>query len=262
MDDFIRINKEKIIYILLLAVIISLFTSFKAMAKNYDFQGQGTKNNEKIVFLTFDDGPSENNTSRILNILNKHNVKASFFVVGNKVDSYPNIVRKLKNSGMCILSHSYSHNYKTIYKDVDSFFYDLNKCNEAIEKVTGEKTKSYVRLPGGSDNLVCNGKVLADIRNKLISNGIDYVDWNVCSGDAMSRTVDARILKKNVMNQCSMNDFAVVLMHDGYYKTTTVDALNDTIEYLKENNFKFRTFDDLTIEEREKMIQLRVINRK
>lgn len=257
-----KIKKEKIIYILLLAVIISLFTPSKTMGKNYNLRGQVVKNNEKIVFLTFDDGPSANNTLRILNILNKHNVKGSFFVVGSELEKYPNVVKELKNSDMCILPHSYSHNYKVIYKDTKSFFYDLNKCNAAIEKVTGEKAKNYVRLPGGSDNLVSNAKVLVDIRNKLISNGIDYVDWNVCSGDAISRTVDAKILKKNVINQCSMKDFAVILMHDGYYKTTTVDALSDTIEYLKENNFKFRTFDDLTIEERKKMIQLRLINRK
>ena len=95
MDDFRRINKEKIIYILLLAVIISLFTSFKAMAKIMTFKDRAQKIMKKIVFFNFDDGPSENNTLRILNILNKHNVKASF-VVGNKADSYPNIVRKIK----------------------------------------------------------------------------------------------------------------------------------------------------------------------
>lgn len=65
-----KIKKEKIIYILLLAVIISLFTPSKTMGKNYNLRGQVVKNNEKIVFLTFDDGPSANNTLRILNILN------------------------------------------------------------------------------------------------------------------------------------------------------------------------------------------------
>lgn len=258
-------KRYKIIYILLLVVIMSIFTSDKIMAKNYNFKEQISKNTtstKKVVFLTFDDGPSANNTLKIMNILNKHNVKGNFFVVGNKVEQYPNIVKQLKSNGMCILSHSYSHDYKTVYKDTNSFFNDLNKCESSIGKVIGEKTKNYVRLPGGSDNLVSNAKVLEDIRNKLIANGIDYVDWNVCSGDAMSKTVDSQVLKNNVINQCKMKDFAVILMHDGYYKTTTVDALSETIEYLKENNFEFRTFDDLTTEERNKMIQLGVINRK
>lgn len=258
----IKIKKERIICTLLLTSMILLFISYKAMAKNYDYKGQTTKNNQRVVFLTFDDGPSSNNTHKILSILNKHNVKGNFFVIGSNVDKYPHIVKQLKESGMCVLPHSYSHSYKTIYKDTDSFFNDLNKCKASIEKIIGEKTKNFVRLPGGSDNLVSNAKVLEGIRNKLISTKIDYVDWNVSSGDAVSKTVDSQILKQNVMNQCSMKNFAVILMHDGYYKTTTVDALDDTIKYLKENNFTFRTFNDLTVEERDKMVHLRLINRK
>lgn len=257
-----KIKKQRIIRSLLLTSIILLFISSKAMAKNYNYKGQTTKDKKRVVFLTFDDGPSANNTPKILSILNKHNVKGNFFIVGNNVDKYPHLVKQLKDSGMCILPHSYSHSYKTIYKDTNSFFNDLNKCRESIEKITGEKTKDFVRLPGGSDNLVSNAKVLEGIRNKLVANGIDYVDWNVSSGDAVSKTVDAQILKQNVMNQCSMKNFAVILMHDGYYKTTTVDALDDTIKYLKENNFTFRTFNDLTKEEREQMVHLRLINRK
>jgi len=214
----------------------------------------------KEVFLTFDDGPSSNNTLAILNILKRNNIKATFFVVGNQIEQHPEVVKKLNDNGMCILPHSYSHEY-SIYKNVSSYFEDLDACNLAIEKVTGRKGQLYTRLPGGSDNAVASKAEMQKIRSSLKEKYVYYVDWNVSSADAAFDKVPMERIRENVINQCSTKKLAVVLMHDSFPKTTTVEALPDIINYLKKQGFEFRTFDDITPEEEKAMIKECVVNR-
>ncbi|MBP1863066.1 peptidoglycan/xylan/chitin deacetylase (PgdA/CDA1 family) [Clostridium tetanomorphum] len=221
-----------------------------------------SNNKSKIAFLTFDDGPSPNNTRKILKILKENDVKATFFIVGTKGEANPQILRELSNNGMCILPHSYSHSYKDIYSSSNSYFNDLNKCIDVIKRITGTAPLPYTRLPGGSDNLVSNPENLRTIRNKLNAKGIDYVDWNVSSGDASEETVTTSTIKNNVFNQCKNNNFSVILMHDTYYKNTTVEALPYTIKHLKEQGFEFRTFENLSAWERGTMINMGIINRR
>lgn len=215
----------------------------------------------KEVFLTFDDGPSITNTRKIISILKENNIRATFFVVGKKIDEYPDIAKELYKSGMCIAPHTYSHDYKTMYKNVDSYFEDLEKCNTAIKKITGKNPPPYTRLPGGSDNGVSTRERMIKIRKRLNEKGIRYVDWNVSSADAVSHIVPTIKIKNNVMQQCKNKRIAVVLMHDAYYKKTTVEALPDIISYLKGEGFKFRTFNDISAEEEAALIQSRIINR-
>jgi len=214
----------------------------------------------KEVFLTFDDGPSSNNTLAVLNILKSNNIKATFFVVGNQVEQHAEIVKQLNDNGMCILAHSYSHDY-SIYRSVSSYFEDLEACNSAIEKATGRKGQLYTRLPGGSDNAVATRAQMQNIRSSLKEKYVYYVDWNVSSADAACDKVPTERIKENVINQCSGKKLAVVLMHDSYPKTTTVEALPAIIKYLKSQGFEFRTFDDITPEEEKAMIKERVVNR-
>ena len=83
---------------------------------------------EKLVYLTFDDGPSPNNTNRILNVLKKNDVKASFFVVGKNVEMFPEIVKKMDKNNMDIYPHCNNHIYKELYSSQDFYFNDLSKC--------------------------------------------------------------------------------------------------------------------------------------
>jgi peptidoglycan/xylan/chitin deacetylase (PgdA/CDA1 family) len=217
--------------------------------------------NSKIAYLTFDDGPSRNNTLKILKILNDEKVKATFFVVGNKVNLYPDIVKKLDESGMSIAAHSYSHNYSEIYKSVESFMNDINRCRGSIAKVTKKKNCQFIRFPGGSDNKVSRKSEMQKIRNEILKNNIYYVDWNVCCGDAEGLNVPAYKIKERVINQCKNKDIAVILMHDSYYKDTTVEALPDIIKYLKSEGYIFRTFDHITQYEKVEMIVKEILNR-
>jgi peptidoglycan-N-acetylglucosamine deacetylase len=216
---------------------------------------------QKKVFLTFDDGPSITNTREIINILKKNNVKATFFVVGKKVEAYPNIIKEMSDSGMSICVHTYSHEYDKIYASIDSCLEDIDRCSLAIKEITGKQVKPYVRLPGGSDNLVSGKDQMKKIRNKLLEKHIRYVDWNVSSADAVSHIVPTVRIKNNVISQCKNKTIAVVLMHDAYYKKTTVEALSDIINNLKEEGFIFKTFDEITPQEEAALIRIKVINR-
>lgn len=215
----------------------------------------------KEVFLTFDDGPSETTTLKILKILKDNNVKGTFFVIGKKCEKNPEILKELKANGMAIASHTYTHEYKVIYKNVENYFNDLDKCNNTIKNITGSLPLNYTRLPGGSDNLMTSKRNMEDIRKHLKERGICYVDWNVSSADAASDNVPASKIYNNVMKQCKNKNLAVVLMHDAYYKRTTVEALPSIIKNLKEQGFYFRTFEDLSEEEEKIMIRCGIINR-
>lgn len=215
----------------------------------------------KEVFLTFDDGPCINNTGKILKILKDNNVKATFFIVGIKGEENPKILKDLSDNGMSIGVHTYSHEYTKIYKNPDSYLKDFYACQNVIRKITGREPVPYVRMPGGSDNLVASKGSLNSIKSILNERGLKYVDWNVSSGDAESHKVSVEKVKRNVITQCNDKKLAIVLMHDTYYKHFTVEALPDIIQYLKTEGFVFRTFDDLTPNEESQMVKMRVVNR-
>ncbi|WML36845.1 polysaccharide deacetylase family protein [Clostridium sp. OS1-26] len=217
--------------------------------------------NPKEVFLTFDDGPCINNTRKTLKILKDNNVKATFFVVGMKGEENPQILKEISNSGMSIGVHTYSHDYRQMYKNTDAYFKDYNDCQSVIKKITGRNPIVYVRMPGGSDNLVTSKSNLESIKKRLNEKGIKYVDWNVSAGDAESREVSADKIKQNIITQCKDKSIAVILMHDTYYNSSTVEALPDVIKYLKKEGFVFKTLDGLTTNEENRMVNTRVMNR-
>lgn len=216
---------------------------------------------EKIAFLTFDDGPTPNNTVKIINELNKSNIKATFFVVGQKEEENPIAFKELVKNKMCIMPHTYSHNYD-IYKSLSTYNDDLDKCMNLIRGVRGKKKLEFVRIPGGSDNQVSNKYVLSSIRKSILDRGMNYVDWNVCSGDAEAHYVPKSKIIGNVKKQCTGQKIIVILMHDSYYKKTTVESLSEIINYIKDKGYTFKTFDDVSEKEKNEMIDMGIINRK
>lgn len=221
-----------------------------------DFKGKY----DKEVYLTFDDGPSRQNTVNIMDILLKNGVKASFFIVGNAAERNKEIIQKLDQNDMCILPHSHTHDY-SIYKNTDAYFEDLYKNIAVIENLTGRGIAPFMRMPGGSTNTIANKVNAAVIKNGIKRKGLRYVDWNVSSTDASAVTVDSNIIKSAVISKCKNLKFAVVLMHDAPTKTTTVQALPEIIKFFKENGYEFRTFKDITPEEEEEMVRRKIINR-
>ncbi|MGL5414087.1 MAG: polysaccharide deacetylase family protein [Clostridium sp.] len=218
---------------------------------------------EKTVYLTFDDGPSKVNTERVLWILNKNKIKGSFFVVGKNAVKYRDKLEMLKDSEMGIYPHCNVHNYEQIYKNTESYFYDLNNCKNNLKAVIGEEYEfNFVRLPGGATNEVSAFNIKNDILNTLNKNGINYIDWNVDSGDAETVVVSANKLKNNFKKNCGKYKVEVVLMHDTDVKDSTVSTLQELINTYKNKGYTFKTLDQISSEEIEYLINTRVINRK
>lgn len=183
------------------------------------------------VYLTFDDGPSEN-TPEILAILKKHNVKATFFVTGKEGEEADEWYREIVADGHTLGMHSYSHKYSVLYDSLDSFQDDFTKLSQKLEDVTGEKCWVY-RFPGGSSNQVSNTD-MNEFIDYLGEQGMTYYDWNVVCGDATSQIYTADELVQNVMADVVKYKNSVVLMHDAAEKDSTVEALEIILEKLEE----------------------------
>lgn len=105
---------------------------------------------DKVVYLTFDDGPNDKNTSRILDILKKENIHATFFLTGQNVVRYPDVVKKIYQSGNAIGVHSYTHDYKKIYVSPKAYTDELLQTEEEIYKILGVRP-IISRAPGGTE---------------------------------------------------------------------------------------------------------------
>lgn len=182
------------------------------------------------VYLTFDDGPSEN-TQKILDILNQYEVKATFFVTGEEAASHPERYQAIVEGGHTLGMHSYSHRYNEIYESEDNFGSDLLQLQEFLEETT-QVTPQFYRFPGGSSNTVSK-LPMSVFCDYLTDNGITYFDWNVSSKDAASpmRSVDEIV--KNCTADLERFDNAVILLHDAANKNSTVEALPEVIEKIQ-----------------------------
>ena len=187
------------------------------------------------VYLTFDDGPSEN-TPKILEVLKKHDVKATFFVTGKEGDKEQSRYQQIVAEGHTLAMHSYSHKYSSIYKSVDAFSADFTKQREMLENVTGVKCRFY-RFPGGSSNQVSNTD-MNEFIDYLGEQGMTYYDWNVVCGDATSQIYTADELVQNVMTDVVKYKYSVVLMHDALDKDSTVEALEIILQKLESMDAK------------------------
>ena len=203
-----------------------------------------TDNRIGIVYLTFDDGPSATgSTEKILNVLKEEDVKATFFVTGKGPDS---LIKREYDEGHVVALHTNSHDYYTLYKNVDAYYNDLNAVKERVYNITGEYT-NILRFPGGSNNTVsitASGYRIMNVLTKdVLEKGYIYFDWNVSSGDAGGCTSSSCVYS-NVVNSLSKSRINVVLMHD--IKMYTANALRDIITYCKQNGFVFDTLNEGT----------------
>ena len=189
------------------------------------------KSSGKKVYLTFDDGPSSN-SDQILDILKDYDVKATFFVVGKTDERSVKAYQRIVEEGHTLAMHSYSHRYDEIYESKEAFARDLNSLQEYLYETTGVWPRIY-RFPGGSSNTV--SKVdMQELIEYLTDIGITYFDWNVASGDAVSRTLPAETIVNNCLSGIEKQKESVILMHDASNKETTIEALPQIIEAIQE----------------------------
>ena len=167
----------------------------------------------KVVYLTFDDGPSRY-TSRLLDILDKYGVKATFFVT-NQFPSYTHMIGETHRRGHTIALHTYKHRYEVLYQNETAYYNDLEAIKNIVVNQTGI-VPTIVRFPGGTSNTVsrkyCKG-IMSSLVNSISYHGFLYCDWNVSSGDAGgAKTVSA--IANNVINGIKKKNVSVVLQHD------------------------------------------------
>ena len=205
------------------------------------------KKAKSIIYLTFDDGPSSNITPKILNVLRKEDVPATFFELRPASYDY-DLTRRVINEGHSLALHGFSHTYGEIYKSKKTYHENLDKLQKLFYKEFGVWC-TVSRFPGGSSNHVSGFSkgVMTKITKKIHKWGYHYFDWNVSSGDAgIAYTENA--VYRNVIAGLRKNQENVVLMHDAAPKTYTLKALPRIIKYGKKHGYKFRAITPATAE--------------
>lgn len=197
----------------------------------------------KYVYLTFDDGPSEQ-TDKILQILKENNVTATFFVIGREDEESYARYKAIVDSGNTIGLHSYTHDYEEIYSSVENFAYDLQTLSDVVYEATGVRSMLY-RFPGGSSNSIADDiSIFIDYLNE---NGYTYYDWNSSSRDAASVMPPKEDIINTVVAEVEGKDNVVVLMHDSIWKETTVEALPELILKLKDMGYTIKGIDENSV---------------
>lgn len=179
--------------------------------------GQEENKKEKTMYLTFDDGPTAENTVAVLDTLKEKNVKAAFFVVGENVEKHPEVAKRIVEEGHTIGIHCYSHDYREIYASVDAYLADFGKAYQIVYEVTGVKAQLF-RFPGGSINAYNKG-VYKDIIAAMTERGYIYFDWNASLEDAVTKSTPESLLA-NAKETTLDRKKVVMLCHDTVYNTT------------------------------------------
>lgn len=218
-------------------------TSISRSVLVYEKQATSTVVNpgDKVVYLTFDDGPSAY-TSRLLDILDKYEVKATFFVT-NQFPAYQNMIGETYRRGHTIALHTYNHQYNSIYCSEDAYYQDLEMIKNICVNQTGV-TPTIVRFPGGTNNTIsrniCAG-IMTALSQSLSYHGYLYCDWNVSSGDAGGANTTA-LVSANVIAGIQRQSVSVVLQHD--IKSFSVEAVDEIIFWGLENGYRFLPLTD------------------
>lgn len=184
---------------------------------------------DRIVAITFDDGPCSRTTNRLLDGLKERNVKATFFLVGENAESNENVVKRMYEEGHLIGNHTYSH-IKLDECNISSAVGEINKTNEIIKSITGEDVK-YIRPPYGA----YSDKLLSHVNMTPVLWSIDPDDW---------ATTDTAYVVKSVVYKVKNGD--IILLHDIY--DSSVEAVLEIIDRLSSKGFVFVTVDQLMLD--------------
>lgn len=213
-----------------------LYTGFSAPEREISTEVEG----EKICYLTFDDGPSEN-TIKILDILKQYEAKATFFVIGNGLceENRP-ILKRIIEEGHAVGLHAYNHVYEKFYASDISYLEDYKNLYTVLKEEYGIETALF-RFPGGSACKYNNGKG-SEYVSQMQKLGFSCFDWNVTGEDSVGNpTVES--IQKNVFERVFQYQKPVVLLHDSCIADTTVEALPGILEKIKEQGYQFATLE-------------------
>ena len=181
---------------------------------------------EKLVALTFDDGPHPVYTEEILDVLDQAGIKASFFMMGKEAELYPDVVKKVGDAGHLIGNHTYTH-ANVCQISADETTEEITKTNDILEGLTGKRPQ-FFRPPFG-----CKNETLEK------QTGMFWIFWDVDTLDWSLQNAEQVYCK--VVKNVGEND--IILMHDAY--PSTVEAVRELIPALQEMGYTFVTVDRL-----------------
>ena len=200
---------------------------------------------EKRVFLTFDDGPTEAVTPYILDLLKQENIKATFFVLGNRAKANPELIKREFDEGHYIANHGYTHKYSQIYQNEQTVLDEYNYTEQCIQEALNNPDyhSKVFRFPGGSLGGYYK-TIKKQAKQFLRQNGIISLDWNSLSKDAEGVNIKEELLQ-NVIDTIGNKQSVVILMHDASDKILTYETLPSIIQYLRDNEYEFKTLYDI-----------------
>lgn len=181
------------------------------------------KTKEKVVFLTFDDGPNPETTEKILSILESHQIKATFFCIGDNVTTNAHLARKIDSLGHLIGNHTQSHNWSDTFKNTNEYETLVNNCSEAVNKATGKKPVLF-RPPYG----ITNPSIAKAIKKLHLTS----IGWNIRSFDTIIKD-ENKILARIITR---LKPGSIILLHDSM--PVTVILLPKLIQQIHANGYK------------------------
>lgn len=232
----------KIIRFVILLLLLSILFTIKIEASEYPLQTKYPQTmiykgeiDKRIIALTFDDGPDERFTPPILDILKKHDVKATFFLLGSRLEKYVDVAKRIQNEGHVIGSHTYWHPDLT-KENINRLIWEIDEMEKLmIEKL--DINPKLFRAPYGALN-ESHVEKLAELGYRGVGWSVDSEDW---------KSISKEKVKQNVLNQ--MHPGAIVLMHSaGHWTqdlTGTVEALDELIVFLKRKEYEFVTVPEM-----------------
>ncbi|EKQ52864.1 MULTISPECIES: polysaccharide deacetylase family protein [unclassified Clostridium] len=197
---------------------------------------------KKIIYLTFDDGPSYKVTSKVLDILKENEVKATFFLIGSQIKDKEDVVKRIYNEGHSIGLHTYTHNFRKIYCNEDRFIQEMMFCRSEIQEVIGV-APNIIRFPGGSYKHLSKNYL-----KKLHDNNFRVYDWNVDNCDGLNPKIQPYNLYVKAIKGSDKLDNIILLLHCTDMNKNTCKALPKIIDYYKSQGYEFRIITDETAE--------------
>lgn len=229
-NHFSAIGIGYFIAVLLSWFLIVLWGSF-VVSSNYHVKALcgNSLEKEKIIALTFDDGPSEN-TLLVLDLLKKYDVKAAFFCIGKNIEKYPEIVQRTIAEGHIVGNHSYSHSHFFDFFRKKELIEELKKTDALLEKYTVKKINLF-RPPYGVTN--------PSIRRALAVSKHQVIGWNIRSLDGAVK--DEKVLYDRIVKRVAPG--GIVLLHDT--SQHSMNVLEQLLQFLQKNNYTVVSLEQL-----------------
>lgn len=189
---------------------------------------------KKELFLTFDAGYENGHTAKILDTLKKHNVKATFFVVGNFIETSPDLVKRMVKEGHLVGNHTFTHPDMSEIATEEAFHQELSKLEDLYEKTTGKKMKKYYRPPQGKYS-ESNLKMAKEMGYHTIFWSLAYVDWYESDQPTREEALEKMVPR--------IHPGAIVLLHST--SATNAQVLDELLTQWEEKGYSFKRVDQL-----------------